>query len=206
MTRDRSPPTQTSMFDVFEQAEAEARLAHLPETFESAIPVMRGIIERYHRAHLDGRMSDVEALQAQADDLAVRLNGGTRFGMKAGEDSPCDQLQRGAAAPEGCVPLWGQYGVFTLSVRGCQVRIEYQGLYGICGFQFSASAVEWDRPFLSDTGYRSFMLHGIDVSGGVPTVDVLIADLLEQHIDRELKGRLVAITQQYRPSREGPSP
>ena len=60
------------------------------------------------------------------------------------------------------MPLWGQAGEFTVTVDAMRVRIEIKGMFGIgstfCLFPgFYARAVDMDRPFLSETGFRSFL-------------------------------------------------
>ena len=75
-------------------------------------------------------------------------------------------------APEGTVPLWGQAGSFTIDVDGMKVRIEQEGMFGIgAGFSFwpafSAYAVDYAKPFLSETGYRSFLGAQAEVMAGI---------------------------------------
>ena len=83
-----------------------------------------------------------------------------------------DQLE----APDGEVPIWGQPGRFLVTVEGMRVLVDYRGLegreslgtnYGL-SHSFGAHIVDVLRPFLSNTGYRSF-IPGCDHSlgGGV---------------------------------------
>ncbi len=100
-------------------------------------------------------------LRGEARSLALRLNGGER-GILADEDAPGCVLERESAAPPGAVPLWGQKGAFIVTVAGMRVRVALHGVFGIgswSGFWpgFAAHAVDWDKPFLSETGYRSFL-------------------------------------------------
>ena len=57
------------------------------------------------------------------------------------------RLGRLLAAAPGQVPLWGQHGGFVVTVGGCRVVIRSDGL------SLHASAFDWDKPFLSETGY-----------------------------------------------------
>src|SRR5690606_3307222 len=127
----------------------------------------------------DGEASE-RTLQ-EAEDLAVKLNGGTRFGIKADEDSPCCVLERATAAPDGTLPLWGQQGSFVLDVAGCSIRIEFDGLYGISLPGFAAHAVDRTKPFVSATGYRSFLGYGGAFAGGV-SVEAYVRATIESHI------------------------
>ena len=72
-----------------------------------------------------------------------------------------------------------------------------EGLFGIgAGFGFwlgfAAHAVDGDRPFISETGYRSFLgVHAEPVADMTP--ERFAAEVVATHIRRELKGRLLAI-------------
>ena len=93
--------------------------------------------------------------------LAAKLNGGT-CGIIAGPDAPGCILERENKPRPDTVPLWGQAGEFTVTVGAMRVRIELHGMFGIgstfCLFPgFYAHAVDRDRPFLSETGFRSFL-------------------------------------------------
>lgn len=198
MTRNKAPPQQETMFGAFEQAAFERDTAELPNTIEGAVAVLRGIIERYNQASLTGDQAAKEAARALARQLAIKLNEGTSCGIKI-RGGVCDQLAAATRAPEGEVPLWGQAGEFIVTVRGCDVRIEWDGLYGICEIGFSAHAVSADAPFISETGYRSFLLtHRSDVTGGSEPVADFVRSIIENHIDAELRGHLVPIAPDYR--------
>ena len=90
----------------------------------------------------------------------------------------------------------------------CRVRIETDGLFGIgathiAWMGFSAHAIEKAKPFLSDTGYRSFLgVGGALVSGFTP--DTFAAAIIAAYVDRELKGRLRKIVPLRRHGNTGP--
>jgi len=185
--------------------EVERETAHLPSTMEEAIPIYRLLIRQHHAAMLAADVQTAMRLRKEAELLAVRLNDG-KPGILAGEDSPDRVLARETAAASDVVPLWGQEGEFTVTVNGVRVRVELDGMFGIgCGFcfwpGFAAHAVDHDRPFISETGYRSFLgIHAEPVAGLAP--DAFAAKVIAAHITRELKGRLVAIERRYRRGRE----
>ena len=119
-------------------------------------------------------------------------------GYLAHEKAPGCILKRRTAAKPGKVPLWGQLGSFVLEASGMRVRIETRGLFGVCGFaSFNAHAVDLDRPFLSETGFRSFLGYGPGSMSGL-TVDTYAQRCIEAHVRTELRGRLLAIAPQYR--------
>ena len=69
---------------------------------------------------------------------------------------------------------------------------------------FSAYAVEWDRPFLSETGYRSFVgLYAPLEPDFAP--DSFAAEVITAHVQRELKGRLVTLQPGYRRAQDDAS-
>lgn len=205
--KNKSPPMQTSLFDAFAEAEFDAKTAHMPSSIEEAIPYYRTIIDRYNAAILAGQPLQAAMIEQEAEDLAIRLNGGTRCGIKGDrETAVCYVLERAAAAKPGEIPLWGETGNFTLEVDACPVHIAFEGLYGICIPQFAAHAVQYDRPFISETGFRSFMAHGFDCTGGGITVDLYVRTVIEEYIARELKGKLRRIDDRYRKREEPPQP
>jgi len=175
--------------------------AHLPGTMDEALVYYRTLIERHHAAMLAADVDAVMALREDACRLAFKLNHGAP-GIIADEDAPGCVLEARTAAPSGTVPLWGQVGDFIVTVGAMRVRVELDGIFGIgsrSGFWhgFSAHAVDHDKPFLSETGYRSFLgLHADTVSGVTPAR--FVQAVIERHVARELKGRLVAIASRWR--------
>jgi hypothetical protein len=170
--------------------------AHLPGTMEEAIPYFRILIRQHHAAMLAADVDEVMRLRGEADLLALRLNNGER-GILADEHAPGCVLARETAAATGEVPLWGQEGDFIVTVAAMRVRIELDGMYGL-GIHhlfwpgFAAHAVDEDRPFLSETGYRSFIGIHADPAPGLAT-DEFVSKIITTYVTRELKGRLRAI-------------
>lgn len=166
--------------------------AHLPGSMAEAVPFYRGMIEQHHAAMLAADIGQTMAIREEAHKLAEKLHGG-RTGIKA-PDGAGTILQRETAAPGGAVPLWGQEGDYTLTVGPMRVRIVQRGLFGICASlgtfpEFAAHAVDWDKPFLSETGYRSFMGIGGQLVPGL-TPEAFAAEIVRAHVAKALKGRL----------------
>ena len=183
----------------------ERMTAHLPGTMEEGIAFYRALLERHHDAVLTGDEREAKRVKGQAELLAQKLNGGQR-GYLANDDAPGCVLQRETAAAPGTVPLWGQMGSFVIETCAMRVRIETRGLYGICGpASFDAHAVDTDRPFLSQTGYRSFIGYGPGPAVGL-TVDAYARQVIERHVAGELRGRLLAIAPEYRNRMAGDAP
>lgn len=179
----------------------ERETAHLPDTFAEAIPFYRDLIEQNHAAMFAAEMEESMRLHEEAHKLALRLNGGEP-GIIANEDAPGCVLERETAAEPGTVPLWGQTGDFIITVDDMTVRIELEGMFGIgSGFSFwpgfAAHAVDYDWPFLSETGYRSFLgIHAEPQPDLTP--DSLTRNVISAYVERELKEKLLAISERYR--------
>ena len=76
------------------------------------------------------------------------------------------------------------------------------GVFGICATAsywpgFSAHAVDVERPFISQTGYRSFLGVHADPTPGL-TPETFVAEVIAAHVRRELKGKLLRIEASYR--------
>ena len=78
----------------FDQMAEEVRTAHVPSTIDTAIPYFRGLIDKHHAAMLAGDVDAVMAVRKEAEDLAVKLNGGELLGIDGGEGSPVDLLEK----------------------------------------------------------------------------------------------------------------
>jgi hypothetical protein len=180
-------------------------LAHLPGSMDDALPFYRVLMERHHAAMLAGFESEAMALREEANRLATKLNN-YEPGIIAGVDAPGCVLERLTRAEDGTVPLWGQTGAFETTHGAMRVRIEMDGIFGVASnvfpwLGFAAHAVEWGKPFLSETGYRSF----IGLRGGLQpgmTPDSFAREIIALRVSRELKGKLVAIKPEYRERHE----
>lgn len=178
--------------------------AHLPGSLEEAIPYYRGLIEANHAAMLAADEGETRRLHERARQLAWKLNGGDS-GILAHDDAAGYVLARETAAAQGAVPLWGQTGGFIVETAGMSVRIEIEGMFGIgsgWGFWpgFAAHAVDRAKPFLSETGYRSFLGIHADPHPGM-TPDSFAAMVIETYVERELHGKLLRIDPRYRQAR-----
>ncbi|MCQ0987223.1 hypothetical protein [Jiella marina] len=179
----------------------EKETGHLPGSMEAAVPYLLDLFTAHHAAMLAADIEEALRLRGEAHRLAEKLNNGEP-GILAGPDAPGCVLERLTAAADGTVPLWGQTGSFIIETHGIRVRIEMSGLFGIgasfCTWlNFAAHAVDWDKPFLSQTGYRSFMgVHTEPVPGLTP--ETFAAKIIAAHVEKGLKGKPVAILPEYR--------
>jgi hypothetical protein len=179
-----------------EQRQMDRATAHLPGIMQEALPFYRRMIEKHHTAMLTAGIEEAMTIREEAHNLAAKLNGGT-CGIIAGPDAPGCILERESAAPPDTVPLWGQAGEFVVTVGAMRVRIELKGMFGIgstsCLFPgFYAHAVDRDRPFLSETGFRTFLGVSGQLVPGLTTAD-FVRETIATHVRQELKGRLLPI-------------
>ena len=177
--------------------------AHLPGELEAAIRHHRTQIRAFHAAVQAQDFASAEKIDAEAHLMAVRENHGEP-GILAGRDSPGRILGRRCAAKAGAVPLFGQEGRFRIEVAGAAILIAMDGMFGLGGTipGFAAHAVDFDRPFISETGYRSFLGCWIRPAPGMSTADHAAA-VIAAHIAGELKGKLRPIAAEYRRTKAG---
>jgi len=182
--------------------------AHLPGTTDEALPFYRALIERHHAAMLAAHTEQVMQLRDEAHRLAVKLNN-YEPGICADDDSPGRALDRETRAADGSVPLWGQSGTFEVACKGMRVLIDMDGMFGIganyiAWLGFAARAIEFDKPFLSETGFRSFIAPGGELVPGL-TPDAFAVELIAAHVAKDCKGKLLTIKPEYRRMREAAS-
>jgi hypothetical protein len=114
-------------------------------------------------------------------------------GILADDNAPGCVLEQLTRAPDGTVPLWGQNGTFGIECASMRVRIEIDGFFGIASRHsswvgFAAHAVDWDKPFLSDTGYRSFLGVGGPLAPGY-TPEAFAKGIVTTYVQSALNGR-----------------
>jgi hypothetical protein len=119
----------------------------------------------------------------------IKLNGGTHFGCSDIQK----ELENKFAAPAGQVPGWKQAGEFLLEVEGMRmvVRMSPDSMSTHCGAELHA--IDFDKPFISSTGFRHQYMHASKHLGR--TVDQAVrAEVLESLAE---DGKAVAIDREY---------
>jgi len=172
------------------------KTAHLPGTMDEAIAFHQKQIITHHQAMLDCDFETAFAIRNDAHLLARKLNH-DKPGFLADDNSPECILVRECAAKSGDIPLWGQDGLFAVTCNGVNIQIEISGMFDIGAkhfpfANFSAKAIDCDKPFISETGYRSFLGCSVEPETGM-TTEGFVARILERFIREELKGKPVAI-------------
>lgn len=73
----------------------------------------------------------------------------------AAEDA-AEELGAALQAADGKVPTWGRRGRFIMTARECRILILWPGALDDEFPGFEAFAIDFDRPWLTSTGYRDF--------------------------------------------------
>lgn len=182
----------------------EQETQHLPALASEAFAYHRQQIKEHHAAMLDNDFEAAIEIRKEAHLLALKLNNGEP-GILAGETAPGCVLAAQCAASPGAVPLWGQNGRFEITLETADApliaQIDAKGMFGIGGASmpyvgFSARAVDPLRPFISETGYRSFLGCSVPPEKGL-TVDGFVRKIIAAHVQQVLRGRLVSIDPRY---------
>lgn len=156
-------------------------------------------LERYHAGAMKNDEATMRDAVARMEACVANLWGCSTPGRQY--DGPrerfdcwhsaCRFLAAATAAPDGEIPMYGQQGRFLLLIAGCRVDFEYDGVFGICGGD--AHVIDLDKPFISETGYRSFQVTPYDKviwTGGLP-VDEYLRRVCENQLlhsgDKKLK-------------------
>lgn len=179
----------------------EHKTAHLPSSMEEALPFFRALLRDHNEAMMNADEDRVFELREEAWNLARKLNN-NEPGCIANDDAPGCVLERMTSEACGHVPLWGQTGEFIVTVGETRVRIAIDGVFGVgstCLFWpgFSARVVDLDKPFISGTGYRSFIGINVSTEAGM-TPDGFAKTVIETYIEDELGKELVLISEHYR--------
>jgi hypothetical protein len=133
-----------------ERPEFIAAMAALPDDLAELEVRAERVLALYHDAMLAADVQALDDAHLVYQACLIKLNGGTAFGSATVQDA----LAAKFAAPAGQVPKWGQAGEFLLEVDGVRmvVKMDVGNLANHCGADLHA--VDYDKPFISRTGYR----------------------------------------------------
>lgn len=156
-------------------APAGELLAELPEDRDGLLAAAVANVVEIDGAIMRGDGAAAELAAARYEAIIWKLNGGTNFGCMADDEAAGRVIERHCAAVPGEVPLWGQRGQFLVMAGDMRALVEYEAGYGgplRAHFQFHV--IDLDRPFISETGYRSHF----DTARGCMTVDEVARGIL----------------------------
>lgn len=174
-------------------APAAALLAELPTDRDELLAAAVAAVVEIDAAIMRGDGAAAEAASDRYEAVIWKMNGGTHVGSMADHDAPGQVIERHCAAVPGDVPLWGQRGQFLVADDDMRALVEYEAGYGSpLNAHFQFRAVDLDRPFISETGYRSHF----DTARGCMTVDEVARGILAAL--RAEKKRPVMVGASYR--------
>ncbi len=183
------------------QRQFDKETGHLPGNYEDALPYYKSLLQNHHTAMLDADVETAMALRQDAYLLARKLNKGD-LGILAHDEAPGYVLARETKAMNGEAPLWGQQARFEIEASGILIRIETDGIFGIGASHqfwpgFSAHCTDPSAPFITETGYRSFLGLHVEPCAGL-TPDIFAQQVIATYIREELQGQLVVLSPRYR--------
>ncbi|MBR8087077.1 klcB [Burkholderia vietnamiensis] len=160
--------------------------AELPAEGDELLAVAAAAVGELHAAVLECDGAGAESAAQRYEACVWKLNGGTFFGSTADESAAGCVIERHCRAEPGLVPMWGQRGEFLIVVDGIRALVDFDAGYGLLHCHFAFHAVDLDRPFISETGYRS---HFETAQGGM-TVDQVAAAVFGKYL-AEKNGRVM---------------
>ncbi|WP_246765560.1 klcB [Aminobacter sp. SR38] len=174
-------------------APAAELLAELPTDRDELLAAAVAAVVEIDAAIMRGDGAAAEAASDRYEAVIWKMNGGTHVGSMADHDAPGQVIERHCAAVPGDVPLWGQRGQFLVADGDMRALVEYEAGYGgPLGAHFQFHVIDLDRPFISETGYRSHF----DTAQGCMTVDEVARGILAAQ--RAEKKRPVMVEASYR--------
>lgn len=128
--------------------------ATLPHDETALFERGRGAQAQFHAAMLAGDDATARAAAELLDAISYRLNGDTRFGC-ATEEGGATRLGRALREPDGVAPGWCAEGRFVVEHPRMRVLVTVRPAFGWWMHHAEYRVIDRDRPFLSETGYRS---------------------------------------------------
>lgn len=122
---------------------------------EALLQLAKELAATIDAAVLSGDVATEEAARQTYQAIIWKMNGGTMFASLDGPDAPGNVIAAHCAAPIGTVPGWWQDGEFLVTAAGVRARVVFG--HGFTGGtrHFAFHAVDPNKPFISETGYRS---------------------------------------------------
>lgn len=146
---------QTDTPPASREQHAAALAASMPDDKAGLLAVALAAVQEQHAAVLAGDDAAASTAAERYEATVWKLNGGGFFGCMGADDAAGKIIERHCRAVPGAVPTWGQRGEFVIQVEGIRALVEFGDGFGMGRTHFAFRAVDLDRPFISETGYRS---------------------------------------------------
>ncbi|EIF32274.1 hypothetical protein BCh11DRAFT_07863 [Burkholderia sp. Ch1-1] len=131
--------------------------ATLPDDRAGLLAVALAAVSAMHAAVLDADDKAAGTAADRYEAVVWKLNGGTFAGSRdvANPDAAGHLVEQHCSAAPGTVPMWGQRGEFLITVSGVRAVVELGEGFGRFRIGFAFHVVDADKPFISETGYKS---------------------------------------------------
>ncbi|CAE6823659.1 Protein KlcB [Paraburkholderia aspalathi] len=171
-----------------ERDEKAAELAgELPTDSAELLAFALATVSELHAAVLAGDGAEAERAGDRYEAAVWKLNGGTFFGSMGDEYAAGSVIERHCRAAPGTVPMWGQCGEFLIVVDGIRAVVEVDFGFGMLHAEFEFYAVDLDRPFISETGYRAHY----DTAQGGMTVDQAATEIFRTYLPEQKRPLMI---------------
>lgn len=127
----------------------------LPEGDSALLDVAKQAVEAFDVAIMAGDDTAAAVAFDLYEAVVFVLNGWTFFACRGDDEAAGYVVARHCAAVSGAVPGWGQSGEFVIEADGMRALVVTGWKFGGWLQHFSFHAIDFDRPFISETGYRS---------------------------------------------------
>ncbi|MEN8517803.1 hypothetical protein [Burkholderia sp. RS02] len=137
--------------------EAAELAATLPVDRAGLLAAALCAVGAMHVAVLEANAKAAGAAADRYEAVVWKLNGGTFRGSRdaANPDAAGHLVEQYCSATPGTVPMWGQRGEFLITVSGVRAVVELGEGFGRYRVGFAFHVVDADKPFISETGYKS---------------------------------------------------
>lgn len=149
--------------------------ASMPADRDGLLAEAMAAVTALHTAALASDREAATEAAGRYEAVIWKLNGGTFFACLAEKDSAGRVVERHCKAVPGQVPMWGQSGQFVIEVDGIRSLVIFGDGFGVGRTHYEFHAVDLDRPFISETGYRS---HFDNLVGGQTVAEAAAAIFL----------------------------
>lgn len=112
-------------------------------------------LDDFHTARIAGDAAGADQAFAGYSAAVYVLNGESYFACCADDDSACHVINRVHAAAPGEVPRWGRCGEFLVELDNMRARVRVTVTVGNPLQHFELHGIDYDRPFVTATGYLS---------------------------------------------------
>lgn len=187
---------------------------------EYLVAVAREALQHYHAAMMacdkPGRLPYELVVEACVETLyrITEYGGSDQFLDGSGKSWPpkgrsrfdcwnsaSTWLGKQLAAPDGEMPMHGQPGRFMLMIHGCRTDVRYPGLFA--GDGLDGSVIDLDKPFFSETGFRSFTGMGLSRErwfvDDPMTVGEMLTIIMEEDLLRDMDGKRAPKAKLHKP-------